>query len=77
MISMVSTIANGGNRMKLRLVKKIIDSQTGEEKEIEPQSTGQVISKETANNVLSMNRKKCTSSGISSWWKNRNIRRWS
>ncbi len=54
MISMVSTIANGGNRMKLRLVKKIIDSQTGEEKEIEPQSTGQVISKETANNVLSM-----------------------
>ena len=40
--------------MKLRLVKKIIDSQTGEEKEIEPQSTGQVISKETANNVLSM-----------------------
>ena len=54
MISMVSTIANGGNRMKLRLVKKIIDSQTGEKKEIEPQSTGQVISKETANNVLSM-----------------------
>ena len=54
MISMVSTIANGGNRMKLRLVKKIIDSQTEEEKEIEPQSTGQVISKETANNVLSM-----------------------
>lgn len=54
MISMVSTIANGGNRMKLRLVKKIIDSQTGEEKEIEPQITGQVISKETANNVLSM-----------------------
>lgn len=54
MISMVSTIANGGERMKLRLVKQIIDSQTGEVQEIMPENTGRVISEETAKNVLSM-----------------------
>ena len=54
MISMVSTIANNGERMQLRLVKEIIDSQTGEVKEIKPESTGRVISEKTAKDVLSM-----------------------
>jgi len=54
MISMVSTIANEGKRMKPRLVKQIIDSQTGEVKDIEPECTGTAISAETANSVLSM-----------------------
>lgn len=39
MITMVSTIANGGRRMKPRLVKQTIDSQTGEIKDIEPECT--------------------------------------
>ena len=54
MITMVSTIANGGNRMKPRLVKKIIDTQTGEKNEINPECVGRAISKETAESVLSM-----------------------
>ena len=54
MISMVSTIANEGKRMKPRLVKQVIDSQTGEAKDIEPECTGTAISAETANSVLSM-----------------------
>ena len=54
MITMVSTIANGGNRMKPRLVKEIIDTQTGEKKEINPECVGRAISKETAESVLSM-----------------------
>jgi len=54
MISMVSTIANEGKRMKPRLVKQIIDSQTGEVTNVEPECTGTAISAETANSVLSM-----------------------
>jgi stage V sporulation protein D (sporulation-specific penicillin-binding protein) len=54
MITMVSTIANGGNRMKPRLVKEIIDTQTGEKNEINPECVGRAISKETAESVLSM-----------------------
>ena len=54
MISMVSTIANEGKRMKPRLVKQIIDSQTGGVTDIEPECTGTAISAETANSVLSM-----------------------
>ena len=54
MISMVSTIANEGKRMKPRLVKQIIDSETGVISDIEPECTGIVISEETANSVLSM-----------------------
>ncbi len=54
MISMVSTIANEGKRMKPRLVKQIIDSQTGEITDIEPECLGIAISAETANSVLSM-----------------------
>jgi len=54
MITMVSTIANKGKYVKPRLVKQIINSTTGEVKDIEPQYENQVISEETANNVLSM-----------------------
>ena len=54
MITMVSTIANGGKRMKPRLVKQIVDSQTGEITEIEPECTGTAISEKTASDVLSM-----------------------
>lgn len=54
MISMVSTIANSGERMKLRLVKQIIDSKTGEITEISPENQGRVISERTAKNVLDM-----------------------
>ena len=54
MITMVSTIANKGNRMKPRLVKEIINSQTQEITYIEPENTGRVISEKTAEDVLSM-----------------------
>lgn len=54
MITMVSTIANGGKRMKPRLVKQTISSQTGEIKNIEPECTGTAISEKTATDVLSM-----------------------
>ena len=54
MVTAVSTIANGGTYVTPRIVKKIIDSQTGEEKEIEIKKQEGVISKETSKNVLSM-----------------------
>ena len=54
MISMVSTIANNGKRMKPRLVKQIINSQTGEVTNLEPECTGTAISEKTAKDVLSM-----------------------
>ena len=54
MISMVSTIANNGKRMKPRLVKQTISSQTGEVLEIEPECVGTAISEKTAKDVLSM-----------------------
>ena len=54
MISMVSTIANNGKRMKPRLVKQTINSQTGEIFEIEPECVGTAISEKTAKEVLSM-----------------------
>ena len=54
MITMVSTIANNGLYVKPRVVKKIINSETGEINEIQPEFKNQVISKETAEKVLSM-----------------------
>ena len=54
MATAVSTIANGGTYIKTRIVKKVIDSQTGEIKEIEPEKREQIISKETSQKVLSM-----------------------
>lgn len=54
MVTAVSTIANGGTRVTPRIVKKIIDSKTGEIREIETEKEEGVISKETAEDVLSM-----------------------
>ena len=54
MITMVSTIANNGKRMKPRLVKQTINSQTGEITDFEPDCTGTAISEKTAKEVLSM-----------------------
>lgn len=54
MVTAVSAIANGGTLMKPRIVKEIIDSQTKEVKEIQPEKKEVVISKETATKVLSM-----------------------
>lgn len=54
MVTAVSAIANGGSHVTPRIVKKIIDSKTGNEKEIESKIKEGVISKETAKNVLSM-----------------------
>ena len=54
MISMVSTIANNGERMKPRVVKQVINSQSGEITDIEPVSLGKVISEQTSKKVLSM-----------------------
>lgn len=54
MITMVSTIANGGTYVEPRVVKAIIDSETEEKTEIEVVKKDRVISEETANNVLSM-----------------------
>ena len=54
MITAVSTIANKGTYVKPRIVKKIINSTTGEIKDIPSEKTENVISKETAEGVLSM-----------------------
>lgn len=54
MITAVSSIANGGTYVVPRVVKGIINSQTGEVKNIEPQKKEIVISKETSEKVLSM-----------------------
>ena len=54
MITMVSAIANKGRYVKPRVVKEIINPNTGERKIIEPEYKNQVISEETANKVLSM-----------------------
>ena len=54
MITAVSTIANKGTYVKPRIVKQIIDSRTGEVKDIPVEETKGVISKETAEGVLSM-----------------------
>lgn len=54
MVTMVSTIANGGTYIQPRVVKAIVNSQTGERKEIETIKKDRVLSEETASNVLSM-----------------------
>ena len=54
LITAVSSIANGGTYIKPRIVKKIINSQTGETTEIPTKREERVISEETAKNVLSM-----------------------
>ena len=54
MAKIVGTIANGGTAVNPRLVKSIIDSKTGEKKDITIEEGEQVISKENAEKVLSM-----------------------
>lgn len=54
MITAVSTIANKGTYVKPHIVKQIIDSQTGEVTDIPVEQTEGVLSKETAEGVLSM-----------------------
>ncbi len=54
LITAVSSIANGGNLVKPRVVKQIIDNKTGEVTDIEPVIKNRVISKETSESVLSM-----------------------
>lgn len=51
---MIGTIANKGTYVKPRVVKQMIDSKTGETKDIEVETRGEVISRETAESVLSM-----------------------
>lgn len=54
MITGVATIANGGTHVKPRIVKAKVNSKTGERIEIPIEKEENIISKETANNVLSM-----------------------
>ena len=54
MITAVSSIANGGNYVVPRVVKGIVNSQTGEVKNIEAKIKDPVISSETSKKVLSM-----------------------
>ncbi len=54
MVGMVGTIANGGTYVKPRVVKQIIDSKTKEKRDIKVETREGVISKKTAQNVLSM-----------------------
>lgn len=54
MVAAVGTIANHGTYVKPRVVKQIIDSRTGEAREIEVEKREDVISKKTADDVISM-----------------------
>ena len=54
MITAVSSIANDGTYIKPRIVKSIINSQTGEKTEMPVETGEQIISKENAEKVLSM-----------------------
>ena len=54
MTTALATVANDGTYVTPRIVKATINSQTGEETEVEPQYGEQVISKENAEKVLSM-----------------------
>ena len=54
LVTAVSCIANGGNKIKPRVVTKIIDSKTKEIKEVPVEKFDNVISKETSEKVLSM-----------------------
>ena len=54
LVTAVSSIANGGNLVQPRVVKAIVDSETGEKTEIETKIKSQTISKETSEKVLSM-----------------------
>ena len=54
LVTAVSSIANGGELVTPRIVKKVINSETGEKTELPVEKKGRVISKETSDKVLSM-----------------------
>lgn len=54
MVAAVGTIANKGTYVKPRIVKQIIDSKTGEKRDVEVETEENVISEKTAEDVLSM-----------------------
>ena len=54
MVAMLGTIANKGTYVQPRVVKQIINSQTGEISDVEVKTQGNVISQKTAEEVLSM-----------------------
>ena len=54
MVTAVSSIANKGTYIKPRIVKSIINSETGEKKDMPIETGEQIISKENAEKVLSM-----------------------
>lgn len=54
LVTAVSAIANGGRLLQPKVVKAIIDSETGERTDVETVVKSQAISKETSEKVLSM-----------------------
>lgn len=54
MCTAVSSIANGGTYIKPRIVKQIVDSQTGEVTDVETVKKDRVVSEETSKKILSM-----------------------
>ncbi len=54
LVTAVSAIANGGKLLQPRVVKAIVDSETGERTDVETVVKSQAISKETSEKVLSM-----------------------
>ncbi len=54
LVTAVSAISNGGKSVQPRVVKQIIDSQTGEIRDVPIKINSEVISKETSEKVLSM-----------------------
>lgn len=54
MVAMLGTIANNGTYVKPRVVKQIIDSKTGEKRDIPVEKKERAISEKTAQDVLSM-----------------------
>ena len=54
LVTAVSSIANGGNLVQPRVVKSIIDSESGEKTDIETKVKSKTISQETSEKVLSM-----------------------
>lgn len=54
LVTAVSAIANGGKLLQPRVVKAIVDSETGERTDVETVVKSQAISKETSEKVLNM-----------------------
>lgn len=54
MATAVSAIANGGEYVTPRIVKAVVNNQTGERKNVEVKKRGRVISEQTSQKILSM-----------------------